>query len=131
MTANKPNTRKEILNRARIIFALVAVFGVYITVSIFRLQNGMEKDFSIKQERKNTRITKVYGIRGNIYSGDGGLLATSVPTYDIMWDSRVNALTDAHFNEKVDSLAQLLSINFKQRTFQDPQRYSLAYGIPR
>ena len=119
MTTNKPNTRKEILNRARIIFALVAIFGVYITVSIFRLQNGMEKDFSIKQERKNTRINKVFGIRGNIYAGDGGLLATSVPTYDIMWDSRVNALTEEHFNEKVDSLALLLSINFKQRTLQE------------
>ena len=119
MTANKPNTRKEILNRASAIFALVAVFGVFIAISIFRLQNGMEKDFSIKQERKNTRINKVYGIRGNIYDGNGGLLATSVPTYDIMWDSRVNALTEAHFNEKVDSLAYLLSRNFKQRNQQE------------
>jgi len=115
VTANKPNTRKEILNRARVIFALVAVFGIYISVSIFKLQNGMEKDFSIKQERKNTRVNKVFGIRGNIYDGDGGLLATSVPTYDIMWDSRVNALTEAHFNEKVDSLSYLLALNFPQR----------------
>ncbi len=116
MTENKINTRKEILNRARIIFALVALFGIFIAVSIFRLQNGMATDFNIKEERKNTRTTTVSGIRGNIYDAEGGLLATSVPTYDIMWDSRINALTDAHFNEKLDSLSFLLGKNFKQRT---------------
>ncbi len=108
MTANKINTRKEILNRSRIIFACVALFGLYLVVSIFRLQHGMEKDFSISQERKNTRVSEQTGIRGNIYAGDGGLLATSVPTYDLLWDSRVNALTDQHFTEKLDSLSYLI-----------------------
>ena len=119
MTANKINTRKEILNRSRVIFACVALFGLYLVVSIFRLQHGMEKDFSISQERKNTRISTQTGIRGNIYAGDGGLLATSVPTYDLMWDARVNALTDQHFKEKLDSLSFLLARNFKKRNKQE------------
>lgn len=119
MTANKINTRKEILNRSRIIFACVALFGLYLVVSIFRLQHGMEKDFSISQERKNTRVSEQTGIRGNIYAGDGGLLATSVPTYDLLWDSRVNALTDQHFKEKLDSLSFLLARNFKKRNKQE------------
>ncbi len=119
MTENKINTRKEILNRARIIFALVALFGIFIAVSIFRLQNGMVKDFNIKEERKNTRKSTVSGIRGNIYDAEGGLLATSVPTYDIMWDSRISALTDVHFYEKLDSLSVLLGRNFKQRNAQE------------
>ena len=119
MTANKINTRKEILNRSRIIFACVALFGLYLVVSIFRLQHGMEKDFSISQERKNTRVSEQTGIRGNIYAGDGGLLATSVPTYDLLWDSRVNALTDQHFKEKLDSLSYLLARNFKKRNKQE------------
>jgi cell division protein FtsI (penicillin-binding protein 3) len=119
VTANKINTRKEILNRSRVIFACVALFGLYLVVSIFRLQHGMEKDFSISQERKNTRISTQTGIRGNIYAGDGGLLATSVPTYDLMWDARVNALTDQHFKEKLDSLSFLLARNFKKRNKQE------------
>lgn len=119
MTANKVNTRKEILNRSRIIFACVALFGLYLVVSIFRLQHGMEKDFNINQARNNTRVSQQSGIRGNIYAGDGGLLATSVPTYDLMWDSRVNALTDQHFNEKLDSLSFLMALNFKQRNKQE------------
>lgn len=119
MTANKVNTRKEILNRSRIIFACVALFGLYIAVSIFRLQHGMEEDFSITQERKNTRVSEQTGIRGNIYAGDGGLLATSVPTYDLMWDSRVNALTDQHFKEKLDSLSFLMARNFTKRNKQE------------
>jgi cell division protein FtsI (penicillin-binding protein 3) len=119
VTANKINTRKEILNRSRIIFACVALFGLYLVVSIFRLQHGMEKDFSISQERKNTRVSEQTGIRGNIYAGDGGLLATSVPTYDLLWDSRVNALTDQHFKEKLDSLSFLLARNFKKRNKQE------------
>lgn len=119
MTTTKVNTRKEILNRARIIFALVSLFGIYLIISIFKLQYGLEKDFSIEQEKKNTRVRTVYGIRGNIYSGEGGLLATSVPTYDIMWDSKVAGLSQERFYSKLDSLSMLLARNFKQKNREE------------
>jgi len=119
VTTNKVNTRKEILTRARIIFGLVTLFGLYVVVAIFKLQNGMEEDFSIDQEKKNTRIRTVDGIRGNIYAGDGGLLATSVPTYDLIWDSKVAGLTHEKFYSKLDSLSDLLALHFKSKSKEE------------
>lgn len=57
--------------------------------------------------------------RGNIFSDDGSLLATSVPIYDIRFDTRANSLTDEVFNAGIDSLAQALSTLFKDKTWQD------------
>lgn len=115
MTATKVNTRKQILIRARIIFALVALFGIYIVVSIFRLQNGMDPEFNINIEQQNTRVSTIYGIRGNIHAEDGSLLATSVPTYDIRWDSKIPALTDEIFYKNIDSLSLLFSAYFPSK----------------
>ena len=66
----KINTRKAILIRSNLIFLGVAVIGVYLLVSIFKLQNGFDKEYSTDLKNKNTRITNVEGIRGNIYAGE-------------------------------------------------------------
>ena len=68
---NKINTRKAILLRAYVVFALVSGFSVFIVYSMFKLQNGFDKEFSVEQQKKNTRVIKVEGIRGNIYAEDG------------------------------------------------------------
>jgi len=55
--------------------------------------------------------------RGNIYSNDGSLLATSVPEYDIRFDAMaIPADQSEVFNEKVDSLAYKLAGFFKDRS---------------
>ncbi len=112
----KINTRKAILIRSNLIFLGVAIIGVYLLVSIFKLQNGFDKEYSTDLKNKNTRITNVEGIRGNIYAGDGSLLATSVPTYDLIWDANVEALTDKEFKSAIDSLAMLFGRNFPQKS---------------
>ncbi len=115
----KVNTRKAILIRSNLIFLGVAIVGAYLLVSIFNLQNGFDKEYSTTLKNKNTRITNIEGIRGNIYAGDGSLLATSVPTYDLMWDANVDALSDKEFKQSIDSLAMLFSRFFPQKTEQD------------
>lgn len=113
----KVNTRKQILNRSRAVFAGLATFALFIIVSIIRLQNGFEEEFSLEQQKKNTRVKMAYGMRGNIYAYDGSLLATSVPTYDLIWDPNVASLTKTEFELKIDSLALLFSRNFKPNDF--------------
>lgn len=70
-------------------------------------------------QKKNTKIKTIDGIRGNIYADDGSLLATSVPTYDLYWDSKVPALTKEYFFEKVDSVALLFSKYFPSKTKEE------------
>jgi len=55
--------------------------------------------------------------RGNIYSNDGSLLATSVPEYEIRFDAM--AIPSEHnnvFNARVDSLASKLAAYFKDKS---------------
>lgn len=113
---NKINTRKAILLRAYVVFALVGSFSMFIVYSIITLQNGFDEEFSIEQQKKNTRIKQVYGIRGNIYAGDGSLLATSIPTYDLIWDANADGLTSKAFTSKIDSLSNQFSKEFPKRT---------------
>jgi len=114
-----PNTKREIFNRAKLIFVLLAAFALYLTYSIFSLQHGYDSEFSLENQKKNTRISKQEGIRGNIYASDGSLLATSVPTYDLYWDVNVTALGDIDFNKYLDTLSLLFSQNFTDRTFEE------------
>jgi len=59
----------------------------------------------------------VEAARGNIYSNDGSLLATSVPEYELRFDAMaIPAEYDDVFNSKVDSLAFRLAGFFKDRS---------------
>ena len=107
------------------IFLSVLAFAIYIAVSIFRLQNGYVEGFEINQKAQNTKIETVDGIRGNIYADDGSLLATSVPTYDLYWDSKVPALSKEYFLEKVDSISMLFARFFPEKTKRNGKRDSL------
>ena len=61
----------------------------------------------------STKFVNVEAARGNIYSVDGSLLATSVPEYELRMDMLAGGIADDEvFNEKVDSLAQKFSSFF-------------------
>ena len=113
---NKINTRKEILKRAYVIFILVGSFCAFLIYSMIKLQNGFDKEFSIELKKKNTRIRDVAGIRGNIYADDGSLLATSIPTYDLIWDANADGLTTKIFNAKLDSLSMMFARVFPEKS---------------
>jgi cell division protein FtsI (penicillin-binding protein 3) len=113
----KVNTRKQILTRSRVVFACIAAFALFLIVSIVRLQNGFEEEFSLEQQKKNTRIKTAYGMRGNIYAYNGSLLATSVPTYDLIWDANVAGLTKSDYELKIDSLSLMFSKHFAPYSF--------------
>ena len=54
--------------------------------------------------------------RGNIFSADGSLLATSVPLYDLRMDMKAESITDKIFNAGIDSLALNLAALFQDKT---------------
>src|SRR5690606_34190864 len=65
----------------------------------------------------STRYVDVEAVRGNIYSNDGSLLATSVPEYDLRMDMLAPGIEDDDvFYAKVDSLAAKLSGYFKDKS---------------
>ncbi len=79
-------TNKPVINRYQIIAVFFAVFGIYVlwsAISTMFINNEDWMQLSKRFEKKNV---KKYPRRGNIFSADGQLLATSLPEYEIFMD---------------------------------------------
>lgn len=93
----------------RIYLVAFAIFlgGIAITVKLTNIQ-WVEGDYYRKLAKERTVKTFVIPAnKGNIYSADGSLLATSIPNYIIRFDAMAPKSSD--FDSKVDSLALSLS----------------------
>jgi cell division protein FtsI (penicillin-binding protein 3) len=111
------DVKKDILWRVYLVYLVVLIFSFFIIGQIFHIQ-FIEGDKWKKRSQMQTLDTmKVEAIRGNICDDKGSLLATSVPIFDIFWDSQVVA--DDIFESKADSLAGCLSDMFKDKSKAD------------
>src|SRR5687767_13436651 len=108
--------KKDIMWRIYLVFLLFSLFGIAIVVQIFRVQFVEGSYWKSKADSLTTQIKTIEAVRGNIFSSDGSLLATSVPIYDIRFDAKANGLTIEVFNNNIDSLAACLSDLFKDRS---------------
>ncbi len=106
---------KDILKRLRILYLVTCLFAVAILVRAFTI-GVVQRDQWIALKEKNTIQTfAVKAIRGNVYSSDGSLLATSLPIYTVRMDLKAASVRKL-FNKNVDSLAYCLSLVFKEKT---------------
>lgn len=101
------NIKKSILVRVRVAFLLVCLFACAIVYKIVQIQfmDG-QKWKSISKERR-IYYKPVAATRGNIFSDNGSILATSLPFYRVALDPTVSKAEV--FNSGIDSLALLLS----------------------
>lgn len=94
------------------VYLTILVFAVMVVVRIIFIQT-VERDELIAQANDYT-IDTVRGIRGNIYSMNGSLIATTIPIYDIGFDySNVKADT---LNKYMDVLCDSLSGLFRGKS---------------
>ena len=109
------NEAKDILVRARLIFILAAFFGIIILVKAFSIA-VLNRDYWLtKKENQTIDIRTIPAARGNLYSTDGSLLATSLPIYEVRIDLKAEYL-DKVFDKEVDSLALCLANTFKDKS---------------
>ncbi|WP_299677049.1 penicillin-binding protein [uncultured Dokdonia sp.] len=98
---------KNILNRLYFVAGCMFIFALLVTyklISIQFFQGAKYKEMAITATEKMVTIPAT---RGNLYAGDGSLLATSVIKYDVRWDA-VSPSED-NFNENVVPLSKGLS----------------------
>jgi cell division protein FtsI (penicillin-binding protein 3) len=128
---NKPvNIKKVILVRTYIAFAVLLVFAGFIVAYLFKIQYTEGDKWRIMSEELTTRIETTEPMRGNVYSVDGSLLATSIPYFDLRVDGKAQAFTKSEiFDNKVDSLAYMLSKEFKDKSATEYKQ--LLYQIKR
>lgn len=104
------NIKTDILLRAYISFGVMVVIAVAVIYKLFTVQVVEGDKWRAMQDSLSTKYVNVEPARGNIYSVDGKLLATSVPEYDIRMDLFAPGIeSDDIFYSKVDSLSSSLS----------------------
>ena len=101
--------KRELLSRAYVVLAALTILAVVLLFSTIKI--GVI-DAKLWRERGDSTKLKFIDIepdRGNIYSADGYLLATSVPLFDLHLDLRSEAMTDGIFRRHLDSLSFYLA----------------------
>lgn len=116
----------------------LVLFISFLTLSIlarlYYVSLTLGPDLVAAAREKVIQERQVPASRGNIYSSDGQLLATSMPVYEIRWDAAV--VTDermtSHLSETAKALAQLLPertatewASYLRQQFNGKRRYAL------
>ncbi|OCX51485.1 cell division protein [Mucilaginibacter sp. PPCGB 2223] len=111
------NIRTNILLRVYLAFGLIVIFAAAVVVQLCRVQFVQGKKWKAMADSMSTRYVNVEAARGNIFSVDGSLLATSVPEYELHMDMLAGGIAeDKVFYQKVDSLAMKLSQFFGDKS---------------
>lgn len=111
------NIRTDILLRVYISFGIMVVIALAVVYKMFNVQLVHGEKWAAMADSLSTRYVDIDAARGNIYSVDGSLLATSVPEYDIRMDLYAPGIeNDDVFYSKVDSLANSLSDFFRDKS---------------
>ncbi len=108
--------------RAYVVVGLVVILAITIVWRITDLQFKEGKKWRNLADSLTTAFRTIDSKRGNIYSTNGSLLATSLPIYEIRLDLKADGLTRSIFYNKVDTLSACLSDFFGDRSAQAYKR---------
>ncbi len=121
-------TKRDIFWRISFAYICVALLGLAIVYKVFRIQNIEGSYWRSLSDSLSTKIFTVEPERGNIYTNDGKLLATSLPVFEIRMDMMADGLThsmkrgasdEALFYDNVRALGDSLSFLFKDQSGSD------------
>ena len=97
--------RKEFSTRAWLVFGLFAALGVGIFGRILWIQSAEHEQWKEVGERFESSVRDINPSRGQIYAINGNVLATSVPIFEVRWDSKSEAINWNTFDTELDSLS--------------------------
>ncbi|WP_374951600.1 penicillin-binding protein [Mucilaginibacter sp.] len=131
--------RTNILLRVYLAFGLILLFAAAVLFQLCRVQFAQGDKWKAMAKTMSTRYETIEAARGNIFSVDGSLLATSVPEYEVRMDMLAGGIADEKvFDEKIDSLAMKLSQVYGDksareysRIFRDARSDSSRYQLVR
>lgn len=109
----------DILIRVYLLYTVMLLFGIAIIIRIAYIQFNLGDELLQKAELQELRVFNIEATRGNILASDGALLATSVPVFEVRMDVASPLIDDPYFNSRVDSLAEKLSLLFRNKSKTD------------
>ncbi len=99
-------TEKNILHRLYFVAGCMFVFALAVVFKLVSIQFVQGDEYRALAEKSTTKDFPIPANRGNVYSADGSLLATSIPKYDIRIDAiqAKEATFEKYINDLADSL---------------------------
>lgn len=101
--------RKEFSTRVWLVFGLFVTLGFSIFGRILWIQSAEHEQWKEVGERFESSVRDINPSRGQIYAINGNVLATSVPIFEVRWDSKSEAINWDTFDAELDSLSKGLS----------------------
>ncbi|MCX6351775.1 MAG: penicillin-binding protein [Bacteroidetes bacterium] len=114
------NIRKSILWRVYLSFALVLCLAIAVVLKVLNIQTVKGAYWRGLADSVAFKVKDIEPIRGNIYTADGSLLATSIPMYEVRLDVSKETIAKEDFYKGLDSLSFLLSQLYKDK---EPAKY--------
>ena len=102
-----PITKKQILNRVYLITGFMFLIAFAIGYSLVQIEFIDGEKYRKLAEQGTVKTFEIPANRGNVYTSDGSLLATSITKYDIRMD--VVTVADEDFEKGINGLSIALS----------------------
>ena len=97
-------------------YAIVAMCALAVVWQLCKIQLLEGHKWKAMADSLSIRYTNIAANRGNIYSDDGSLLATSLPEYELRLDAEVLSHNPDLLNAKIDSLSKCLATLFHEHS---------------
>ena len=113
--------KTDTLWKTHLVYFLVLLFGIAIIGKIVLVLTKDSKELTNLAEKRELRVRTLEASRGNIFSSDGQMMATSVPVFDVYFDSHV--VDNELFVSCIDTLSEQMASMFKHRTAAQWKKY--------
>lgn len=105
--------KTDTLWKTYLVYFLVLIFGIAIIAKIIVVQTKDNKELEKLAEQREYRVDTLEASRGNIFSSDGQLMATTIPLYDVFFDYK--SVDSAFLADNIDSLCGQMASLFPKR----------------
>lgn len=103
----KTDPKTDTLWKTYLVYFLVLIFGIAIIAKIIVVQTKDNKELEKLAEQREYRVETLEASRGNIFSSDGQLMATTIPLYDVYFDYK--AVDSVFLAKNIDSLCRQMA----------------------
>ena len=109
----KIEPKTDTLWKTYLVYFLVLLFGIAVIVKIILVQTKDSDELVQLAKQREYRLRELEASRGNIFSSDGQLMATTIPLYDVFFDYK--AVDSAFLAQNIDSLCSQMANLFPKR----------------
>ena len=109
-------TKKDIMWRVWLVYSLICAFALAILIQVVKVKYVEGDKWAAKADSLMLKMVTIQPSRGNVYSSDGSLIATSTPIYELRIDTKAEGFSKENFNLKIVSLVEGLSKILGDRT---------------